>query len=228
MEPYSDSDTSSESEYESDEESTTNLNCDEDGQYENVEPEPSVPVDDEFESSPWTPEAQLKAQINAAHLAQLHAEIKARAKVPNPSYPKLPRSWPPRPFDVRPLPDYVQDPIHYFELFWTSEVWNTLVENTNAYAQYKEARYKKNFKKKSRWWKPVTLYEMRIFIALLIYMSIVGTLNIKSYWSKDGNTIYKPMASMKFFRFEQIKLYFHVLPVPPSTMPSCLPSHSSS
>jgi len=45
-------------------------------------------------------------------------------------------------FDVRILPDHVQHPIHYFELFWDSEIWNTLVENTNAYAQYKEAECK--------------------------------------------------------------------------------------
>ena len=48
------------------------------------------------------------------------------------------------PFDLRILPDHVQHPIHYFELFWGPEIWNTLVDNTNAYAQYKEARYKEN------------------------------------------------------------------------------------
>jgi hypothetical protein len=56
------------------------------------------------------------------------------------------------------------------------------VDNTNVYAQYKEARHKENTKvQKSRWWKIVTLYKMRIFIALLIYIRIVGTSNIASY-----------------------------------------------
>ena len=95
----------------------------------------------------------MKAQINATHLRQLHADIKGRAQVPTPAYEKLPRAWPPRPFDVRTLPDSVQEPIHYFELFWTSEVWDTLVQNTNAYAAYKEARCKenRNTEQKSRW-----------------------------------------------------------------------------
>jgi hypothetical protein len=150
--------------------------------------------------------------LDEAKLAQLHAEIKARAELPDPTYEKLFRSWPPRPFDVRILPEYVQHPIHYFELFWGLEVWNTLIENTNAYAQYKEAQHKANISsgQKSRWWKAVTLYKMRIFIALLIYIGIVGMLNIASFWNKSGNTIYKPMELMTYYWFLQIKRYFHV------------------
>jgi hypothetical protein len=53
---------------------------------------------------------------------------------------------------------------------------------------------------------------MRIFIALLIYIGIVGTSNIASFWDKCGNTIYKLMEYMTFFRFEQIKRYFHMSP----------------
>jgi hypothetical protein len=115
----------------------------------------------------------------------------------------------------------VEHPIHYFELFWGPQVWNTLVENTNAYAQYKEVRYKENKGgQKSRWWKAVTLYEMRIFIALLIYIGIVGTLNIGSFWDESGNTIHKPMESITLFRFQQIKRYFHVSPPPASHLPT--------
>jgi hypothetical protein len=68
-------------------------------------------------NTPWNPDAQIKAQLNAAQLAQLHAEIKARAEIPVPTYLKLFWSWPFWLFDVRILPDYVQHPIHYFELF---------------------------------------------------------------------------------------------------------------
>jgi Transposase IS4 len=111
----------------------------------------------------------------------LHVDIKARATILDPAYQKLPRAWPLRPFDVRTLPNSIQDPIHYFELFWTSKVFVILVENTNNYAQFKEARHKENRTGKSRWWEAVNLYEMRIFIALLIYISINRSLNIKSY-----------------------------------------------
>jgi hypothetical protein len=56
---------------------------------------------------------------------------------------------------------------------------------------------------------------MRIFIALLIYIGIVGTSNIESFWN-NKLAIHKPMEFMTFFRFEQIKRYFHVS-APPST-----------
>jgi hypothetical protein len=143
MENYSDSDTSSESEYNSDRDSIS-ISDYEDESSQDLEPEPSEYYnddddDDEYKNTPWNPDAQIQAQLDDAKLAQLHAEIKAQAELPDPTYEKLFRSWPLRPFDVRILPEYVQCPIHYFELFWGPEVWNTLIENTNAYAQYKEA-----------------------------------------------------------------------------------------
>jgi hypothetical protein len=230
MENYSNSDTSSESEYESSQGSAAGSDCDED---ENLEPELSA-IHDEYENAPWNPEAQLHtqlhaaqlAQLHAAQLAQLHADIKARAELPDPTYRKLLRSWPARPFDVRILPEYVQHPIYYFELFWGSEVWNTLVENINAYVQYKEDQHKENqAEERRRWWKAVTLYEIRIFIALLIYIGIVGTSNIASYWDKSRLTIHKPMEFMAYFRFQQIKRYFHVSP-PSSTRLSTAQWHT--
>jgi hypothetical protein len=180
MENYSDLDTSSESEYDSGEDSAAVSDCDEDES--RLEPEPSEDYD-EYRNTLWNPDAQIQAQLDDAQLAQLHAEIKARAEIPNdPMYLKLFRSWPFRPFNVRILPNYVQHRIHYFELFWGPEVWNTLTENTNAYAQFKEAQQKDQLAEgKSRWWKAVTLYEMCIFIALLIYISIVGTSSISSF-----------------------------------------------
>jgi hypothetical protein len=218
MENYSDSDTSSESEYDSGQGSATESDCDEDELDQDLEPELSE-IRDEYENAPWNPEAQLRAQLHTAQLAQLHADIKARAELPDPSYEKLPRSWPSRPFDVRILPDHIQHPIHYFELFWGPEVWNTLVRNTNAYAQYKEARHKESKgEEKSRWWKTITLYEMCIFIALLIYIGIVGTSNIDGFWDKSGLTIHKPMEFMTLFWFQQIKRYFHVSPPPTSRL----------
>jgi Transposase IS4 len=153
MEEYSDLDTSSESEYDFDQGSTHSSDHDEDELTENLEPELSetTTFDDEYRNAPWNPQAQLQARFNTTRLRQLHVDIKARAQLPDPTYQKLPRSWPARPFDVRILPDYVQHPIHYFELFWDPEIWNMLVENTNAYAQYKEARHKENKEGKSRW-----------------------------------------------------------------------------
>jgi hypothetical protein len=97
----------------------------------------------------------LFASIRAVGLAGfsnvVHSpELIARAQLPDPTYEKFSRPWPNRPFDVQILPDHVQNPIYYFELFWGPEIWSVLIENTNAYAQYKEARNKKNGAQKSR------------------------------------------------------------------------------
>jgi len=146
MASLSDLDTSSESEYDSGQDSTSEMDKDSDD--ETLEPERDVL---DFENAPWDPTAQLHAtQLHARQLAQLHAEIKAQAELPIPTYPKLPRRWPFRLFDVRTLPDYVCSLIHYFELFWGLEIWDLLVQNTNAYAQYKEARGEGNKGGKTR------------------------------------------------------------------------------
>jgi hypothetical protein len=62
---------------------------------------------------------------------------------------------------------------------------------------------------------------MRVFIALLIYIGITSTSNIESFWATDDNTIYKPIKFMTFYRFEQIKRYFHISP--PLTTSNQLP-----
>jgi len=51
---------------------------------------------------------------------------------------------------------------------------------------------------------------MQVFIALLIYISIASTAHIESYWAKDSNAIHKPIAFITYFRFQQIKRYFHI------------------
>jgi hypothetical protein len=93
MEEYSDSDTPSESEYEPDEDLATGPNLEEVEPDEDVEPELSAPNHDEYKTF-WTPADQLKAQIDATYLQQLHTKIKAHAKIPDPNYRKLPQVWP--------------------------------------------------------------------------------------------------------------------------------------
>jgi hypothetical protein len=56
MENYSDSDTSSESEYESDQESISRSNYDID-EHENLEPELSETINEEYNNAPWNPQA---------------------------------------------------------------------------------------------------------------------------------------------------------------------------
>src|SRR5438045_5278572 len=181
-----DLDTLSESDYDSDLDSTTS---EMDENHENVEPE----CDADWDPSTQLYTTQLHAeQFHAEQLNQLHSRIKSQAQTPIPTFPKLPWHWPFRNFDVRILPDYIESPLHYFELFWGLEIWDLLVQNTNAYAQFKEAWHKENNESKVQWWKSITVYEMRVFIALLIYIGICGTTSIKSFWEKDITTN-KPM-----------------------------------
>jgi hypothetical protein len=51
---------------------------------------------------------------------------------------------------------------------------------------------------------------MRIFIALIIYISIVGTSNIASFWDKCRHTVHKLMAFMTYYWYQQIMRYFHI------------------
>ena len=83
MENYSDSDTSSESEYDSGGGSAAESDCDEDEP--SLELEPSEDYN-EYRNTPWNPNAQIQAQLDDAQLAQLHADIKARAELPDPTY----------------------------------------------------------------------------------------------------------------------------------------------
>ncbi len=52
---------------------------------------------------------------------------------------------------------------------------------------------------------------MRIFIALIIYISIISTLNIKSFQAKSSNATYKLIEFITFYYFKQIKCYFYIL-----------------
>jgi len=73
MENYSDLDTSSESEFDSINGSIAELDNDES---QDLEPEPSKYYD-EYQNAPWTPQAQIQAELTTMQLAQLHNEIKA-------------------------------------------------------------------------------------------------------------------------------------------------------
>jgi hypothetical protein len=91
MENYSNSDTSSESDYVAGESGAV-LSDDEEEPSKNLEPERDINDDDRYLNAPWNPDAQMQFQLKARQLAQLHKEIKARAEIPIPIYPKLLRS----------------------------------------------------------------------------------------------------------------------------------------
>ncbi|XP_035739231.1 piggyBac transposable element-derived protein 1-like [Vespa mandarinia] len=71
--------------------------------------------------------------------------------------------------------------IEFFELFFDSTLWELIVDETNKYAEYSRfsPRELKSFEREI--WTPVTVLEMKAFIAVLLEMGITRKPNIRSY-----------------------------------------------
>lgn len=94
--------------------------------------------------------------------------------------------------------------LDFLELFFTQEVWQLLVSQTNLYAEQKRGPTESSV------WYPVTESEMKAWISLYLNMGLVTKPNLSSYWSTD------PVLSSPFFpsvmsrtRFLQILRYLH-------------------
>ena len=79
--------------------------------------------------------------------------------------------------------------LDYFELFFTQEVWQLLVSQTNLYAEQKREPAESSVLY------PVTECEMKAWISLYLNMGLVTKPNLNSYWSTD------PVLSSPFFPF---------------------------
>lgn len=103
-------------------------------------------------------------------------------------------------------------PLLFFKLFFTDEVLAVLVANTNLYAASKGAGLN------GRLWKDVTVPELKIWLGLVIYMSVFKIHRTSDYWSRMGDQpVNCIMRFMGLTRFEQIKRYLHCSP--PSDLP---------
>jgi len=98
-----------------------------------------------------------------------------------------------------------------FELFWDEEVVRVLVERTNMYAEDKGAGKKRASPGVAfgRPWKKVTPGEMRVFLALVIYMGAKRECGSKSFW-REREENRRVLRSMSLKRFSQIKRYLHI------------------
>ena len=92
----------------------------------------------------------------------------------------------------------------FFDLFFTPQVWELLVAQTNLYANQKRGAAEKSV------WYPVSVEEMKGWVAIYLCIGIINKPNIPSYWRTD------PMLSTPFFgatmlktRFLQILRYLH-------------------
>lgn len=96
----------------------------------------------------------------------------------------------------------------FFDLFFTDQVWELLVTLTNLYANQKRGAAEKSV------WYPVSVAEMKGWVAVYLCMRIINKPNILSYWSTD------PILSTPFFgatmsrtRFLQILRYLHFVDI---------------
>ena len=89
-----------------------------------------------------------------------------------------------------------------FDLFFTDQVWELIVTQTNLYANQKRGAAEKSV------WYPVSVAEMKGWVAVYLCMGIVSKPNILSYWSTDLSTPFFG-ATMSRTRFLQILRYLH-------------------
>ncbi|RPA88625.1 hypothetical protein L873DRAFT_1908232 [Choiromyces venosus 120613-1] len=104
----------------------------------------------------------------------------------------------PADFPTNPTPSQI------FGLFFDDKILDTIVSNTNAYVEEKLPllRSKQEFSFVQSW-VPLKAPELRIFIAIQIYMGIVKCPNIEMYWEPELK--YAPFRCMSLVHFQQIK-----------------------
>ena len=73
------------------------------------------------------------------------------------------------------LSDETCSPYLIFSLFFSSDILAIIVNNTNEYATAKSTA-------REKLWQSLSISELRIFIAILIYMGIFKLSAIKDYW----------------------------------------------
>lgn len=99
--------------------------------------------------------------------------------------------------------------IEYFERFFTQQMWDLLVLETNRYADQVRQQI---LSPQARPWHCVTHDEMKAFIGLLIAMGVLKLPRLRMYWQQSykmfGTTGIAEIISNN--RFEQIWRFFHL------------------
>jgi hypothetical protein len=162
-------------------------------------------------------------------LKQSDLEIKENLPLPPPfdrfeskhqphlATPLLP---PELPFDpARGLPN----PLETFSLFFSDDILEHLVENTNLYAFEKRTNppppeslatqdtpSPSHHHDNPRPWYDLTIGEIKIFVGIQIYMGVYRYPAIEDYWTNTAK--HSPMSRMSCNRYQQIKRYFYISP----------------
>lgn len=94
--------------------------------------------------------------------------------------------------------------VNFFATFFRNDTMEAVRDETNRYAQSRIAT------QADPKWVPVTLMDIRVYIGIRIYMSVLILPSYDMYWSKDFmfGQLYIPKV-MTRDRFERIQKYFH-------------------
>jgi hypothetical protein len=105
-------------------------------------------------------------------------------------------------FPTNPLPS------DYFNLFFTSDLFDLIVRNTNKYA----AIQRLDKEEKGREWHDLNSAELRVFIGVIIYMGIHLEPETSWYWNTDitKGLIHSIPSHLPLRQFQQIKRYLHI------------------
>lgn len=96
----------------------------------------------------------------------------------------------------------------YFDLFFTDNVWEIIVRETNKYHDYMVQNEPAKHKMA---WTPVTRDEMEAFVGILVLMGIVKLPRFRMYWMEDSLLHQEGVTSvMPHDRLLQIWRYFHL------------------
>jgi hypothetical protein len=91
------------------------------------------------------------------------------------------------------IPSY----IHLFEQFWTFHMLRDICLETNRYAgSLDENRRPRG----GRGWYPVTVKELKVFLAISLYMGMKKLPNVKAYWAKSEEIFYCNVIAGLFTR----------------------------
>ncbi|XP_061186542.1 piggyBac transposable element-derived protein 4-like [Saccostrea echinata] len=97
----------------------------------------------------------------------------------------------------------------YLELFWTNELLDKLMQETNNYAHQEQE--KNSSSSKGRPWRPVEMNDIKVFIALCFSMGILRLPDKSDYWRQSkwifSTNFNKVMSRDRFF---QIWRYLHI------------------
>lgn len=103
-------------------------------------------------------------------------------------------------------------PIDYFNLFFTLNLLTMFTNQTNLYAtQYLQSNTNLSPGSRARQWKPVTVNEMKAFLAVLLNMGLNVKPALHLYWSTTNSQTVQWFRNMfSRNRFQAILNFFHI------------------